>query len=263
MPWLDVHPRTIRTGLASVAIAAAGLLLSSTADAAAQGVTLFLVGDSTMADKPVLPENPERGWGQLLPLYFEPDVRVENHAVNGRSSKSFRDEGRWNAVLDRVRPGHWVIIQFGHNDQKPDEARHTDPFASYTENLKRYVSETRERGARPVLATPVVRRRFDAQGVLRPTHGDYPEAVRKLAEECDAPLLDMTARSRDLLRRLGKERSQGLFLWTSPGEYDRFPDGNADDTHFNALGATRMCDLAAAEIREKIPELAARLRSPR
>lgn len=239
--------------VARFAAAAAG---SETGDR----VTLFLIGDSTMADKPVMPENPERGWGQLLPLYFSSSVTIENHAANGRSSKSFRDEGRWDVVLERMQPDDWVVIQFGHNDAKPDEARHTKPFESYTENLRRYALETRARGGHPVLATPVVRRRFNQQGDLEPTHGDYPQAVRKLAEEIEAPLLDMTSRSRDLLARLGRERSERLFLWTSPGEYRRLPDGNADNTHFNALGATRMCDLAVDEIRQHAPALAEQLK---
>lgn len=213
-----------------------------------------------MADKPVLPENPERGWGQLLPMYFDSSIVVSNHAMNGRSSKSFRDEGRWAVILEQMKAGDWVIIQFGHNDEKPDEARHTDPYASYTENLRRYAIDSLERGCRPLLATPVERRVFDEQGSLKPTHGDYPDAVRKLAKEMNLPLLDMTLRSRELLQRLGKSRSEQLFVWTVPGEYTRFPDGSSDNTHFNALGATRMCDLAVAEILAKAPELSKKLR---
>ena len=223
--------------------------------------TIYMIGDSTMADKPVIPENPERGWGQLLPLYFKDHVRIDNRAVNGRSSKSFRNEGRWDPILKKLAAGDWVIIQFGHNDEKTDEARHTEPFGSYTENLRRFATEAIDRGARPILATPVVRRRFDEQSVLQPTHGDYPEAVRKLAEEMRLPLIDMTELSRDLLTRLGEERSEQLFIWTRPGEYERFPGGNSDNTHFNALGATRMCDLAVAEIQRKVPDLAAHLRT--
>ena len=223
-------------------------------------ITLFMIGDSTMANKPVIPENPERGWGQLLPLYFQSSVVVDNHAVNGRSSKSFRSEGRWDVVMKKIKTGDWVIIQFGHNDEKPDEARHTDPFTTYTENLRRFANEAIERVAHPILANPVVRRNFDEDGALQPTHGEYPEAVQRLAKEMNLPLLEMTRTSRDLLTRLGKERSEGLFIWTRPGEYERFPDGNKDNTHFNALGATRMCDLAVNEIRKNIPELARHLK---
>ena len=223
-------------------------------------VTLFMIGDSTMADKPVIPENPERGWGQLLPLFFQSSLVVDNHAVNGRSSKSFRTEGRWDVVLGKIKAGDWVIIQFGHNDEKPDQARHTDPFTTYTENLRRFANEAKERGAHPILANPVVRRKFDEHSQLQTTHGEYPEAVRKLAKDMKLPLLEMTRTSRALLTKLGKERSEGLFIWTRPGEYERFPDGNEDNTHFNALGATRMCDLAVEEIRNKIPELAKHLK---
>ncbi|EMI17451.1 pectinesterase [Rhodopirellula maiorica SM1] len=237
--------------------------LLSPGASAADAITIFMIGDSTMADKPMIPENPERGWGQLLTLYFTPNVTVDNHATNGRSSKSFRSEGRWDVVLQQIRPGDFVIIQFGHNDEKADEARHTEPFGSYTENLRRYAKEASERGAIPILATPVVRRVFDDEGVLQPTHGDYPDAVRKLAQAIDVPLLDMTLRSRDLIERLGKERSEGLFIWTVPGEYSRFPKGNSDNTHFNALGATRMCDLVIAEIQAKVPELAVHLKTGR
>jgi len=217
-------------------------------------VTVHLIGDSTMADKPVYPKNPERGWGQLLPLHFQAHVAVRNHAVNGRSSKSFRDEGRWAPVLESLRPGDWVVIQFGHNDEKSDAARHTDPFGSYTENLRRYVLETRGKGARAILATPVARRRFSDDGRLRPTHGDYPDAVRRLAATTGTPLVDMERLSSELLTRLGRARSKSLFLHTVPGEYARFPDGNADDTHFNALGATRMCDLFVEGARAVLPE---------
>lgn len=222
--------------------------------------TIFMIGDSTMANKPVIPENQERGWGQLLPLYFQDHVKIDNHAANGRSSKSFRDQGRWKTVQERLQPGDWVIIQFGHNDEKSDVARHTDPFTSYSDQLQRYVDETRDRGATPILATPVQRRIFDLQGELTQTHGDYPEAVRKLAASASVPLLDLTKRSNDLLIKLGNERSQMLFNSSLPGEYRRFPKGNQDNTHFNALGATRMCDLAVAEIQLHVPELAAHLK---
>ncbi|WP_145072649.1 rhamnogalacturonan acetylesterase [Aureliella helgolandensis] len=244
----------------AIAILVALLFVPSFSVASAQETTIFMIGDSTMADKPVIPENPERGWGQLLQLYFHSHVTVDNRAVNGRSSKSFRAEGRWDRILERLQPGDWVIIQFGHNDEKSDEARHTDPFGSYTDNLRRYALETRERGAQPVLATPVVRRNFNQDGGLQPTHGDYPEAVRRLANELQVPLLDMTSRSRELLIQLGEERSERLFNWTTPGEYARFPKGNSDNTHFNALGATRMCDLAVAEIKKHVTELATHLR---
>jgi len=142
-------------------------------------VHIFMVGDSTMAEKDPKAE-PERGWGQALQALFDDTVKVSNHAVNGRSSKSFIDEGRWETVLGSLQSGDYVIIQFGHNDQKPDEARHTDPYAAYKRNLEKYVTETRAKGAFPILCTPIARRKFDEKGVLVDTHGEYPDAVRRI-----------------------------------------------------------------------------------
>jgi len=224
-------------------------------------MTVFMVGDSTMADKPLIPPNPERGWGQLLPMYFKDGVRVENHAVNGRSSKSFIDEGRWRAVVDRLKPGDYVIIQFGHNDEKQNDTnRYTEPFGSFKTNLAMFVRETRGRQAMPVLATPVARRKFDASGKPVDTHGDYPEAVRQVAREQHVPLLEMNLRSTELLTRLGPESAKRLYDWIPAGEFDRDPKGLSDDTHFNAYGASRMCDLAVAEIKSTAPGLAAWLK---
>jgi lysophospholipase L1-like esterase len=224
-------------------------------------ISLYLIGDSTMANKPLSPPNPERGWGQLLPLYFKEGLRVENHAVNGRSSKSFRDEGRWNVVRDRLKPGDFVIIQFGHNDEKKeDPKRFTEPHGTFKENLEFYIRETRERHATPILATPVTRRTFDDAGKLRDSHGDYPNAVRLVAAEQKAPLLDLLKASEELVAGLGPEGSKRLYDWVAPGEYARYPQGLTDNTHFNAVGATRMCDLATALMKTATPELAAWLR---
>jgi lysophospholipase L1-like esterase len=224
---------------------------------AQSGFSLFLIGDSTMADKPLMPANPERGWGQLLPLYFADNVRIENHAMNGRSTKSFLDEGRWTTVTNRLKPGDYVIIQFGHNDEKKNDSnRFTEPFGSFKTNLARYVRETREHQASPVLATPVARRKFDETGKLVDTHGDYVTAVRQVAAEQQAPLLDLNRRSSELLMLLGPDSSKRLFDWIPAGEFESRPKGLSDDTHFNAYGASRMCDLAIMEIETNVPALA-------
>jgi lysophospholipase L1-like esterase len=145
---------------------------------------LHLVGDSTMADKPIDPPNPERGWGQLLPQLFKEPARVVNHAVNGRSSKSFRDEGRWANLLAQLEAGDFVLIEFGHNDEKKeDPKRYAAADTDYKENLRRFIREVRAKGAAPLLATPINRRKFDAQGHLSETHGAYPDAMRAVAAE--------------------------------------------------------------------------------
>lgn len=214
-----------------------------------------MVGDSTMANKPYNKGNPEKGWGQVFPLYFKEGIKIENHAKNGRSSKSFRDEGLWDIVLGKIKPGHYVIIAFGHNDQKQDSPeRYSAPDTDYRKNLERYVRETRNKGGIPVLATPIMRRRFDENGKLYDTHGRYPEVVREIAKEKNVPLLDLHKQTEMLLKAYGEERSKELFLHIQPGEYASLPQGKEDDTHLSAIGAFQVCDLAIEEIKLAVPE---------
>lgn len=224
---------------------------------AQQRVTVFLIGDSTVANKPYRVSNPERGWGQVLQLYMDGSITVENHALNGRSTKSFRDEGHWEKVRTRIKPGDYVIIEFGHNDQKvnsPD--RYADPDVEFPSQLRQYIAETREKGGIPVLATPIVRRKFDEMGDLVETHGRYPNVVRQVAKQENVPLLDMHARTRELLMEWGPERSKTLFLHLMPGQYEAKPKGAADDTHLSGTGAFKLCDLAVAEMKRCLPKLA-------
>ena len=223
-------------------------------------VTVHMIGDSTMANKPVIPANPERGWGQLLPMYFKDSVRVENYAQNGRSTKTFIAEGRWNKVVTALKPGDFVIIQFGHNDEKTNDVnRGTAPFGEYMTNLVRFIRESREHKATPILATPTARRKFDETGKLTNSHGVYPEAVRKVAAAEHVPLLELTTATEKLLQQLGPESSKRLFDWIPAGEFSPEAKKLEDDTHFNAYGASRVCDLAVVEIEAKVPELAAHL----
>ena len=147
-------------------------------------ITIYMIGNSTMADKPFGVGNPERGWGQVFPLYFKEGIRIENHAVNGRSTKSFLDEGRWATVFDKIKPGDYVIIEFGHNDaKKEDSNRFADANTTYRWNLEKFIDDTREKGGIPILATPIVRRRFDEQGNFYDVHAEYPNVVREVATE--------------------------------------------------------------------------------
>lgn len=218
--------------------------------------TVFLVSDSTVADKPYGNGNPEKGWGQVFPLYFKDGINVENHAVNGRSTKSFIDEGRWATVLGRIRPGDYVFIEFGHNDEKKeDPARYGDPDSAYRANLQKFIAETRAKEGIPVLLTPIVRRRFNDAGEFYDSHGRYPEVVREVAKSEQVPLIDLENRSRELVSSYGSERSKQLYLHIKPGEYPSLPDGRTDDTHLSAVGAFHICDLVVAGIRENIPAL--------
>ena len=215
---------------------------------------VHLIGDSTCATKELSKQNPERGWGQLFQPLFDGSVTIRNHAVNGRSTKSFRDEGRWKTVCDGLRPGDYVFIQFGHNDQKQsDSTRYASPV-QYAANLSRYVAETRERGAVPVLLTSIVRRRF-TDGVLDDTHGPYAAAVRRVAAETGTVLIDAERLTREWVSRLGDEASTAYYMWVEPGTNPRWPDGRQDNTHLNVRGARTVARMIAARLPELIPEL--------
>jgi lysophospholipase L1-like esterase len=216
--------------------------------------TIHLVGDSTMSDKPKL-DLPERGWGQLFREFVKPTAKVQNHAVNGRSTKSFIDEGRWQRVVDELKPGDWVIIQFGHNDEKSqDPTRYTKPNGEYRANLERFIRETRAGGGHPILATSVVRRRWSEDGKLVDTHGEYPEVVRKVAEEQKVSLLDMQKLTAKLEESHGVLGSKKLHLWFAPGEHPHLKKGLQDDTHYSEYGARAVASLATKEImRQKLP----------
>lgn len=226
------------------ALALAATLLAP--HVAGDPITLYLVGDSTMADKPTPEKNPERGWGQLLPQFFDDGVRVRNFAVNGRSTKSFIDEGKWDAVIAEVRAGDYVFIEFGHNDEKTDDPkRYTNPYTGYRRNLERFVLETRARHATPVLFTPIVRRHFNDHGVLEDTHGAYPLVVRDVARDLQVPFVDLQLLTEDLVARAGPEASKGLYVWVTPGTNEMYPEGRQDDTHLSVAGATDVARLAA------------------
>ena len=222
--------------------------------ACGRNLHVHLIGDSTCATKELAKQNPERGWGQLFRPLFDGSVTVCNHAANGRSTKSFRDEGRWKTVCDGLRPGDYVFIQFGHNDQKQsDSTRYASPV-QYAANLRRYVAETRERGAVPVLLTPIVRRRF-TDGVLDDTHGPYAAAVRRVAAETGTVLIDAERLTREWVSRLGDEASTAYYMWVEPGTNPRWPDGRQDNTHLNVRGARTVARMIAARLPELIPEL--------
>ena len=212
-------------------------------------IAIYLIGDSTMADKP-LEGNPERGWGQMLGQFFSRNVTIHNYAVNGRSTKSFIDEGRWQTVLDSLKSGNYSLIQFGHNDQKEyDSTRYANPQGAYRQNIERFVIESRKKDAIPLLITTVMRRRFDENGQFYDTHGAYPDVVRSVARKMNVPLIDLHQSSRDLIVSLGEEESKKIFLWVEAGEFEGFPQGKQDDTHFSEYGATIIAGLVVDDIR--------------
>jgi lysophospholipase L1-like esterase len=227
------------------------LLLACSFAGAKEPITIFLAGDSTMAAKRA-EKRPETGWGEFLQQHFdERKVRVENHAQNGRSTRTFIAENRLQAILDKLRAGDYVFIQFGHNDSSKEKLdRYTTP-EDYRANLIRFVSEVRARKATPVLLTPVMRRRFDKDGRLQDSHGEYPDIVRRVAAERKVSLIDMHRMSQKVLVRYGVEESKKLFLQLAAGQHTNYPQGINDNTHFSPLGAEVMAGLAADGIREQ------------
>ncbi|GAA1770293.1 pectinesterase family protein [Kocuria aegyptia] len=212
---------------------------------------LLVVGDSTSSAYQHS-ERPRAGWGQALPLLLGPQAGVLDLAWSGASSKSYADAGLLDRALSLLQPGDHLLISFGHNDEKvEDPARGTLPGSTFEEYLRRYVDGAAARGAQPVLVTPVERRRFDSFGAARDTHGAYPQAVRELAASTGTPLVDLTDSSKQLWQRLGPEGTTSHFLHLAPGEHPQYPQGSADNTHFQALGALAVARLVARELRSK------------
>ncbi|MEU9287469.1 rhamnogalacturonan acetylesterase [Streptomyces sp. NPDC048275] len=225
--------------LAAVPLAVAASAPAFAAPAPGKHRTLYIAGDSTAAQK-YADAAPETGWGMALPFFFRGDLKVSNHALNGRSSKSFIDEGHLDVIFEAIRPGDFLLIQFAHNDEKSaDPTRYTEPWTTYQDHLRQYVDGARARGARPVLATAVERRKFDVDGNAVATHGDYPAAMRALAEDGLVALLDVQALSLALWQKLGVEETKAYFNWTATEQ---------DNTHFNPPGAIAVARLVVAEL---------------
>lgn len=245
--------------------------------------TIFVIGDSTAAEKSQPSTNLERGWGMVLQGCFDESILVENHAINGRSSKSFLDEGRWQKVLDRIRPGDYVIIQFGHNDEKPDPKRHTEVGSTFDANLIRYVEETRSKGGIPILMNAVARRLWYVETVkndddeklrgttfmgeetinsdtLVDTHGAYAVVPRQIAQKLNITFVDANQVTHDIETRMGAVDSRRLHMWFKPGEVSSIPKGRQDNTHYNVWGAHIVANALADALAEQVPALRKHIR---
>lgn len=246
--------------------------------------TVFMIGDSTMANKDTTDGKQERGWGMVLQQYFDSHVVVDNHAINGRSSKSFIGEGRWDKVLAKIKPGDYVFIQFGHNDEKPQPERHTDPGTTFDDNLRKFVNETRQKGGIPVLFNAVVRRNFALQvqkndddeklrnldaksgkdviegDTLYDTHGDYRFSPANVAKEMGVVFVDANAITHELEQGLGREASKKLHMIFAPGEHPSMPNGKWDNTHYSIYGANTVARLLIKAVGDQIPQIKSHLR---
>ena len=243
--------KSIRLGLATIA---ASLLLLSFIKL--KPINIYLIGDSTMSNKK--PEAfPETGWGMAFGKFFDKSVTIDNRAQNGRSTKSFIAENRWQPVVDQLKKGDYVFIEFGHNDEKTDKPLVGTTLEEFRTNLIKFVLETRAKKASPVLLTPIARRSFK-KGELKETHIGYPEVIRSLADSLNVPMIDMLAKSRNLVISMGEEQSKQLYNYVDSGHVN-YPQGKKDDTHFSQAGAAKMAGLAVEGITELIPGLAKRI----
>jgi lysophospholipase L1-like esterase len=215
---------------------------------------LFMAGDSTMSIKEKT-AFPETGWGMPFTSFWNEDLQVVNLAKNGRSTKTFRAEGLWQSIMNSIQPGDYVFIQFGHNDEVKEKVGSYTTPEEFTSNLKQYIAEVHQKNAKPVLLTPVARRKFDAAGKQVETHEAYAELVRQVAAAEKVTLIDHDRLSMVVYGKMGEENSRLLFLQLKPDEHPNYPAGKEDNTHFNELGARLMAQLVLQEIKFKIPEL--------
>ncbi|WP_438863821.1 rhamnogalacturonan acetylesterase [Neptunicella sp.] len=222
---------------------------------------VFMVGDSTMAIKEIK-DYPETGWGVPFSYFFDDQVKVDNRAKNGRSTRTFISEGRWQSILDALHPGDYVFIQFGHNDEHKSKVdRYTSP-EQFIDNLKRFVADTRAKKAHPLLLTPIARRYFDQHGNLKETHPVYADLVRKVATEKKVVLIDAEKLTHDHFQAQGDAGSLLRFMHIAPGVHPNYPVGVSDDTHLNQLGAREVAQLVLAELKRQQHPLASRVRVP-
>ncbi|MDX6183631.1 rhamnogalacturonan acetylesterase [Flavobacterium sp. Fl-77] len=216
----------------------------------AQKTTLYGIGDSTMANKQNPDRNPEFGWMQVLQPFFKDNIKVENKAVNGRSTKSFINEKRWDSVYKKLQKGDYVFIEFGHNDEKiNDSTRFTNPHTSYRYNLIKFVKESREKGAIPVLLSSIARRDFNEKGVLVPSHVEYTLETRLVAQEYKVPFIDLEYYTELMELKYGPERSKELHLHFKKGEEPYYTEDKADDTHLSKKGATEVAQIVINQIK--------------
>jgi lysophospholipase L1-like esterase len=207
---------------------------------------LHLAGDSTVTDQPF---EPAAGWGQMLPRFFRPTISVANHAESGETLKSFLAGHRLDKIIDRLKGGDWLLIQFGHNDQKTNWPQtYASAAGTYRDYLQVYVGEARRRGATPILVTPMHRNRFDHAGRIVNTHGDYPAAMRETADKLHAPLIDLHSVSAAFYEALGPSNA-----WKA------FSDGGRDLTHHNNYGAYQLARGVVEGLRASVPDLAEHL----
>ena len=211
---------------------------------------IYWAGDSTVQFNNIF-TFPQTGLGQELGRYLKHGIRIENYAKNGRSTKSFLDEGRFGKIADGLSEGDFLFIEFGHNDEKKeDPSRYTEPLGAYYENLKFMADAARDKKAYPVLITPLERRKFEGGKLKVSAHAPYVEAMKKLSADEGIPLIDLNAKSRIALEEAGDTKSREWYVHVPAGVYPAFPEGKEDDTHLQWKGAIFYAGLIAEGLKE-------------
>jgi lysophospholipase L1-like esterase len=223
-------------------------------------ITIFLAGDSTMGIKETK-AYPETGWGMPFVHFWDSSVTVVNRAKNGRSTSTFITEGLWRSIYDEAGEGDYIFIQFGHNDEVPTKKSYTTE-QEFQYNLVKFIKESRNKKAMPVLLTPVARRKFDSTGRIEGTHNVYSQIVRDVAASEKVTLIDLDKKSQALYQQFGPEYSKLLFLQLKAGEHPNYPEGKEDNTHFNELGARLVAEIVLNEIRQLKLDLSERIVKP-
>jgi lysophospholipase L1-like esterase len=221
-------------------------------------IKIFLAGDSTIAIKETK-AYPETGWGMPFVHFWDSTVTVVNRAKNGRSTKTFISEGLWKSIYEEAKEGDYVFIQFGHNDESVEKKERYATPDTFKMNLVKFIRETREKRAIPVLLTPVSRRKFDKEGKAMPTHEIYSALVKEVAQAQQVAFIDLDEKSRVLYEQFGAENSKLLFLQLQAGEHPNYPEGKNDNTHFNELGSRLIAQLVLKELRALPLELSERI----
>jgi len=196
-------------------------------------VTVFLAGNSTVVNGD---SEPWASWGQMIPCFFKPGVAIANHAESGLTLGSFLGSNRLDKVISVMKPGDYLFIEFGHNDQK-DKGANDGAYKSYTERLKLYIARAKAKGGIPVIVTPTARRKFDANGKMENTLGDFPDAARKVAASENVALIDLNQLTTTLFNAMGEEPSKKAFVHYPANTYPGQDKALADNTHFNTYGA--------------------------
>ena len=226
-------------------------------------IKVYLIGDSTVADYEAK-RAPLAGWGMPFNHFFDSSVTIDNRARGGRSTRTFLSEGLWQPIADSLQEGDYVLMQFGHNDEAKEE-RYRDrytPVPDYKTNLVKFITETKAKGANPVLITPVTRMRFNSSGKQEETHVDYTAAVFEVGKQYNVAVIDLDQMSRELLNKLGPQNARHLFMYLEPGEHPSYPEGQRDNTHFTEFGARQMAQLVLKGLRDQNIGLAEHLVKP-